>query len=146
MKTVDYINSLIKEREELKDLCKSHVETIYKLNREMCDLKNIILRKDMAIKKFENNLNSNTLYTQTEFENLKNELSILQESYEDLRCKYDTVISETPNVKSKKGKSELSKLRTEYNALKKKYESVVKENEELKSIFDEVERDCGDSN
>ena len=34
MKTIDYINNLIKENEDLKTLCKSHVETIRLMKRE----------------------------------------------------------------------------------------------------------------
>ena len=42
MKTVDYINTLIKEKEELKALCKSHVETIRTMKREISKLNNDI--------------------------------------------------------------------------------------------------------
>ena len=53
MKAVEYINSLIKERDELKDLCKSHVETIRTMKKEFIKLNNEIVRKDKKIQKLE---------------------------------------------------------------------------------------------
>ena len=44
MKTADYINTLIKEKEELKKLCISHVETIRLQKREIQNLNNTILK------------------------------------------------------------------------------------------------------
>ena len=35
MKTIDYINTLFKENEELKALCKTNAETIHLLKREI---------------------------------------------------------------------------------------------------------------
>ena len=54
MKTIDYINALIKEKENLSTLCKSHVETIRLMKREMNKLNNIITKKDKRIQKLEN--------------------------------------------------------------------------------------------
>ena len=53
MKTIDYINNLIKENENLKTLCKSHVETIRQLKRENEKLNNDVLKKNKEIKKRE---------------------------------------------------------------------------------------------
>ena len=58
MKTVDYINTLIKEKEELKALCKSHVETIRTMKREISKLNNDILRKDRKIQNLEGDIKS----------------------------------------------------------------------------------------
>ena len=49
MKTEDYINTLIKEKESLTTLCKSHVETIRLLNRRISKLNHDILIKDKKI-------------------------------------------------------------------------------------------------
>ena len=46
MKTVDYINTLIKEKEELKALCKSHVETIRLIKKELSKLNTTISKKE----------------------------------------------------------------------------------------------------
>ena len=46
MNNVDYINILIKEKESLTELCKSHAETIRLMKREIGKLNNTILKKD----------------------------------------------------------------------------------------------------
>lgn len=138
MKTIDYINTLFKEKEELKELCKTNGETIYRLKREIEKLNTTILRKDKKIQSLENN---------TTVANLENELNNLKEKYANLQSEYESVLRQNANhsIKTQKGKNDISKLRTEYNTLMKKYEDVVKENEEMKSIFDEIEHTC-DSN
>ena len=54
MKTTDYINSLIAEKESLKETCKSHVKTIELLRKELKKLKLDISKKDKKILKLEN--------------------------------------------------------------------------------------------
>lgn len=132
MKTIDYINTLFKENEELKALCKTNAETIHLLRREIEKLKVTISHKDKKIQNLENS---------SDVVNLENELNNLKEKYVNLQSEYDSVLQKNgiPNIKPQKGKNDISKLRTEYNTLMKKYEDVVKENEELKSIFNEIE-------
>lgn len=132
MKAIDYINALFKEKEELKELCKTNGETIHRLKREIGKLNATILQKDKKIQSLEN---------YTTVANLENELNNLKEKYANLQNEYDSVLQQNvnPNTKTQKGKNDISKLRTEYNTLMKKYEDVVKENEELKSIFNEIE-------
>ena len=134
MKTADYINTLIKEKEELKKLCISHVETIRLQKKEILNLNNIILRKDKKIKCLENG----------ELENVKNELNKLKIDYEDLQNKYIYIVSkyEGSDKKTRRGKGDTSKLKAEYNALKSKYDDVVQKNKELIQIFDDIERTC----
>lgn len=143
MKTIDYINALIKEKDEYKELCKNHVENIYQLNRKIVNLKNDILRKDKKIKNLESE--ETLTVTQKNLEIANNELIQLREDYENLKNMYDEALlqkGEGNSVKSQKssGKSELKKLKAEYNELKKKYDEIVREKEELMSIFDEVEQ------
>lgn len=85
MKTVDYINTLIKEKEELKTLCKSHVETIRLIKRELNKLNNTITRKDKKIMKLESE--SLNVKTQKELDKVKSELK-------ELKAKYDEVVRE----------------------------------------------------
>lgn len=138
MKTADYINSLNKEIEELKELCKSHINTIRLQKREIFNLNNIILKKDKKIKKFENN--QYVIDIQRELENVKNELSELKIDYLNLQNKNNEVDGSIK--KTQRGKNELSKLKSEYSVLKDEYDRLVKENEEYKRIFDEVEHEC----
>ena len=51
MKTIDYINALIKEKENLSALCKSHVETIRQLKMELAKLNNDVLKKNKVQQK-----------------------------------------------------------------------------------------------
>jgi chromosome segregation ATPase len=134
MKTVDYINALIKEKEELKKLCISHVETIRLQKKEILNLNNTILKKDKKIKSLESE----------DFENIKNELNKLKIDYEDLQNKYIDIVNknEDDNKKPQRCKSELSKLKTEYNDLKIKYDDIVQKNKELMQIFDDIESTC----
>ena len=137
MKAIDYINSLIKERDELKSICKQHSETVRSQKREIINLKNSISKKDKKIQEFEND--SFIIKTQMEIESVKNELDKLKISYSELKSEYDEVLK---NKKTQRGKSELSKLKSEYNTLKGEYDRLLKENAEYKSIFDEIENIC----
>jgi predicted nucleic acid-binding Zn-ribbon protein len=98
MKTVDYINTLIKEKEELKALCKSHVETIRLMKREMNKLNNTITKKDKRIKKLENE--SPNIKLQKELDKVKNDLNILKIEYDSLQSKYNSVMCENEELKS----------------------------------------------
>lgn len=142
MKAVDYINTLIKEKENLTALCKSHVETIRLLKRENGKLNIDILKKNKKIRRLESN--SDNVKMQNELENIKNELNNLKVEYSDLQNKYDDVLkkNESPNTTSRKSKSDFNKMKSEYNELKIKYDEVVKKNEELMRIFDEIENTC----
>ena len=98
MKTIDYINALIKEKENLSALCKSHVETIRLMKREMNRLNNIITKKDKKILKLENE--SPNVKVQKELEKVKNELGVLKVEYDSLQSKYDTAMLENEELKS----------------------------------------------
>ena len=72
MKTEEYINSLIKEKDHLSELCKSHVKTILLIKRELWKLNNTITQKDKKIHKLENeSLNTKI---EKELTEIKNEL------------------------------------------------------------------------
>lgn len=138
MKTIDYINTLIKEKESLKEECKTYVETIRRMKHEITNLK----RKNAKIEVIGNETFVDNM--KNEIDSLKSELNTVKGKYAELQCEYDQILAanKTSNVKTQKGKSELSKLRSDYNALKSKYDEVVKENEELKSIFDDIDKIC----
>ena len=147
MKTIDYINTLIREKDDLKKLCNSHSETIRLLKRELGKLKIDISKKDKKIQEIENApIVDTNMYNmqQIELENIKNELKKVKMEYADLQDMYDNVIQkkETSNVKTTRGKSELNKLKSEYNNLKIKYDEVVQKNCELMKIFDDIEKTC----
>ena len=90
MKTIDYINSLIKERDEFKELCKKHAETIHTLKREVTKLNNTNQKQEKKILKLEcESLNTKI---KLELDKVKNELS-------DLKIKYDTVVNENVEMK-----------------------------------------------
>lgn len=118
MKTVDYINSLIKEKEELTALCKKHVETIRTMKRELTKLNSIIAKKDKKINKLENESINNKM--QNELNKAQNELKNLDLKYYELKSNHEN-------------------LNNKYSILKKRCEEVTNENLELKSIFDEID-------
>ena len=89
MNNVDYINILIKEKESLTELCKSHAETTRLMKREIGKLNNTILKKDKKIQKIENDKTTLCTKLQKERDNVKNELDIVKVNYEDLKRKYD---------------------------------------------------------
>ena len=97
MKAIDYINTLIKENEELKSLCKSHVETIRLIKRELSKLNNTITKKDKIILKLENE--SSNVKIQNELEKVKNELNKLKSEYDTLQHKYNDVMIENKELK-----------------------------------------------
>lgn len=121
MKTVDYINSLIDDKERLKAICKSHEETIHSLK--------------MALRKL--NVEDSI---KDEFISNENELNKLKLDYANLQSKYDVIVKKYETLKQ--SKKELTKLKSQYNTLKCKYDDVVKKNEELIAIFDEIEKKC----
>jgi predicted nucleic acid-binding Zn-ribbon protein len=138
MKTVDYINTLIKEKEELKTLCKRHVATIQALKRELVKIKVDITKKDKKIQSLENSLDGNKM--QDNIDRLNNELNDLRVKNNELLHNYELLLKRSEGESKTKGGS--SKLKSEYNILKRKYDEVVKENEELKSIFDDIDKIC----
>ena len=140
MKTIDYINTLIKENEELTALCKSHVETIITLKRELKKLNTIIMVKDKKINKLENN-SSNSI-NNDELENIKNQLEQFKQEYDELKSEYDNIILKTTVDKPQRGKSELTKLKAEYKKLQRMYEDAMLENAEYKRIFEDIESTC----
>jgi predicted nucleic acid-binding Zn-ribbon protein len=146
MKTADYINSLIKERDDLRTLCKSNAEMIRLQKQEISKLNGIISKKDKKLQEVQHlTINANL---QEELNIAKNDLNRLRSEYADLQSKYDNDIKKNEmsiakhNKETNKIKSELNKLKSEFNVLKDDYERVVKENAEYKCIFDEVEHEC----
>jgi chromosome segregation ATPase len=97
MKTIDYINTLIKEKEELKALCKSHVETIRLIKKELNKLNTTITKKDKKILKLESE--SLNVKTQKELDKVKSELIELKAKYDDLHTKYDEVVRENVDLR-----------------------------------------------
>ena len=98
MKSIDYINTLIKEKENLSALCKSHVETIRLMKREMNKLSNTITKKDKRIQKLENE--SPNIKLQKELDKVKNDLNVLKAEYDSLQSKYNTAMLENEELKS----------------------------------------------
>ena len=90
MKAIDYINSLIKERDEYKEKCKKYSETIHFLkNRTDNDTpKNEV--EDTVIVQIPEN----------ESVNVKNELKKLKADHKDLKSKYNAVVKENGELKS----------------------------------------------
>jgi chromosome segregation ATPase len=156
MKIEDYINTLIKERDELKNLCKSHVEKIILFQQDL-------IKKDKKIQKLESEIKSPNEKTQKEpNDDIKIELNNLKAEYKDLQNKYNILFEENEylkqnlnndNVKTQKSsnkssnkiKSELNNLKAEYKDLQNKYNILLAENEEYRRIFYDVENEC-DSN
>ena len=134
MKTEEYIKSLIAERDELKSLCESHVETIRLLKSEVVKLNRTITKKDKIISIFENDniTNASDVDFQIEFENIQSEMEILKKSHCDLLQEYDKFQNEYTNLHRKN-----VDLQRKNNTLKNKCEELQKENVEYKSIIDE---------
>lgn len=97
MKTIDYINTLTKENEELKGLCKSHVETIRLIKRELAKLNSTILKKDKKIIKLETD--SPNAKIQKDLDKVKREFNKLKMEYDELQQKYNIVVSENEGLK-----------------------------------------------
>ena len=98
MKVEDYIKSLTKERDGLKETCKTHVETICLLRSEIENLNNSIIKKDKKIAKLENE--SLNLKTQKELDKVKNDLKVLKIDYKNLKNKYNAAMTENADLKS----------------------------------------------
>ena len=97
MKTVDYINTLIKEKESLKELCQKHVETICLIKRELTHLNNTIAKKDKKILKLESGFSN--VEVQTELDKVRNELDKLKKDYDTLLSKYNDAMNENAELK-----------------------------------------------
>lgn len=138
MKAADYINTLIKERDELKELCKSHVEKIRLFKKDL-------IKKDKKIQKLESEIKSPNENIKNELVSFNNELILLKQKYNDLKKNYNDLKQKCSKKGSNKVNIELNTLKEEYKELQKKYNFVLAENEEYKRIFDDVENEC-DSN
>lgn len=94
MKAIDYINALMKERDELKELCKTHAETIRLLNKEL-------VKKDKKIQKLEKTTNNtNTQKELDELSEINREFESLKVNYENLQYMYNDVVEENKELKS----------------------------------------------
>ena len=91
MASIDCVNSLIKERDELKEICKSHLETIRMMKREL-------LKKDKRLSKFENEQNNTKL--EKELNRIKEDFETLNLKYNDLQQQYNEVVCENEEFKS----------------------------------------------
>ena len=142
MKTEEYIKSLINERDELKTLCKSHVETIRLIKRELVKLNHNISKKDKHISELENGKIDVSL--QTEFNTVKDELNDLTKKYEELLQKYEKLQADNKSLNRKNTdlQNKFNKLNRKTEDLQLKYVSVSKQNEEYKSILDGIETIC----
>jgi chromosome segregation ATPase len=98
MKTEDYINSLIAENEGLKAACKSHVETILMIRKELGRLKSTISKKDRKLSQLEST--TSNLDLQNELNVAKNELAQLKKKYDELQSMYNRVTEENAEYKS----------------------------------------------
>lgn len=98
MKTEDYINSLIAENEGLKAACKSHVETILMIRKELGRLKSTISKKDRKLSQLEST--TPNLDLQNELNVAKNELAQLKKKYDELQSMYNRVTEENAEYKS----------------------------------------------
>lgn len=101
MKAIDYINSLIKERDEYKEKCKKYSETIHFLkNRTDNDTpKNEV--EDTVIVQIPENESVN-VKIQKELDKLdkvKNELKKLKAEHKELKSKYNDVVCENIELK-----------------------------------------------
>ena len=97
MKTVDYNHTLAKENEELKGLCKKHVETIRMIKRELIKLNSTISKKDKKIIKLESD--SLNIKAQKELDEVKQKFNKLKAEYDTLQHKYNSVVSENEGLK-----------------------------------------------
>ena len=97
MKMEDYMNSLIKERDDFKELNKKHFETIHLMKREMTKLNNTNLKLNKKIQKLENE--SINIKTKNELDKVKTELKDLKTAYKELQSMYNTVVNENVELK-----------------------------------------------
>lgn len=167
MKTEEYINILLKEKESLKALCAENAKKISVLKREVWKLNSKIATKDLKLKEFLKeieNAPTNIMNTQKELElekiynsklqkelelekannsKLQNELNEANSYIIKLKTQID-VAKKPEKIKKEvnKLKRDLNKLKAEYDTLQYKYDVVEFENMELNSIFEELERMC----
>lgn len=109
-KDIEYINSIIKERNELKQIYKKQSTEMLFMKRELRKLKNIISKKE------KNNPEPNSEPKpnfESDFLKAKKELN--------------------------KAKNELKKIKAENKDLQNKYKTIMDENTELKNIIDEIQ-------
>lgn len=97
MNTLDYINELIKEKEELKELYKKQFKTIHLMKIEINKLNNAILKKDKKIQKLESE--SINIKTKNGLDKVKNDLKNLKIDYKELQDKYNAVVNENVELK-----------------------------------------------
>lgn len=94
---MEYINSLIKERDEFKDISKKHAETIRSLKIELKRLNRIILKSDK-----QSNIDDDesiNIKSQKELDKVKNELKKLKADKKDLQNKYNDILLENEELK-----------------------------------------------
>ena len=98
---MEYINSLIKERDEFKDISKKHAETIRSLKIELKRLNRIISKSDKQsnIDNDESNDESINIKSQKELDKVKNELKKLKADKKDLQNKYNDILLENEELK-----------------------------------------------
>lgn len=88
MKTSDYINSLIKENENLKSNNKEYLEAIRLLKHEIKKIKVENVKKDKK-----------NLKLKSDFDNLNFQFEKIQIEFEELQHKYDSVVKENKEFK-----------------------------------------------
>jgi multidrug resistance efflux pump len=98
MKTMEYINSLIKERDEFKDISKKHAETIRLLKIELKRLNRIISKNGNQNNNIDND-DSINIKSQKELDKVKNELKKLKADKKDLQNKYNDILLENEELK-----------------------------------------------
>lgn len=95
--TIEYINSLIKERNEFRDISKKHAETIRSLKIEIKRL-NGIISKSYKHSNIDND-DSINIKTQKELDKVKNELKKLKADKKNLQNKYNEILLENEELK-----------------------------------------------
>jgi chromosome segregation ATPase len=140
MKEKDYIDSLIKEKESLKEQCKLQSETIRLLRREVIkrDRRNAKIEKE-SIASTESTVSIDSIN-----EELKNELYCVKNDLYNLKIEYDSLQLKNNEILKEKDNLQLkcNKISKENSSLKNKYNKIVKENEELKQFLDEISKMC----
>jgi chromosome segregation ATPase len=99
MKAIDYINTLIKENDELKAMCKSHSEIIRLMKKELNKLNNTIAKKDKKIQKLETDFLKSNEKKQKEIDKVKTELVNSKAEFKELKSKYNVIKHENAELK-----------------------------------------------
>jgi hypothetical protein len=99
MKIEEYVNSLIKEKEELKSACKTQIEKIRLMKREITKLNNTISKNYKKILKLENENESINMKIKNELIDVKNDLSNLKVEHDALKLKYNEIVKENEQFK-----------------------------------------------